>query len=268
MYQYIHLISNTTAPAPTDVWTPSGKFIKPQESDQYALGYFRNINGNAFEISLEGFYKTMNNLIDYVDGADLVTNNNIETEVLAGKGRSYGLEVLIRKNKGNLTGWVGYTLSRAERQVVGIGVNDPGINNGEYYRANFDKPHNLSIVGAYRISDRWSFSSTFVLTSGIPGTFPTGRYEYAGLVVPQFDLRNQERLPTYHRLDISATVKGKKKRWKNGGHEWVFGIYNVYNRANATSIYFREDPENLGQTKAYQSYLFGILPSVTYNFKF
>ncbi|MFN7258950.1 MAG: TonB-dependent receptor [Cyclobacteriaceae bacterium] len=268
MYQYLHLISNTTAPQPTDLWVPSGNFIEPQMVDQYAIGFFKNLSGNKYEASVEGFYKDMNNLVDYVDGADLITNNTIETELLRGIGRSYGIEFLIRKKNGPLTGWISYTLSKAERQVKGITESDPGINGGQWYNANFDKPHNLSVVGSYQINKRWSLSSNFVITSGIPGTFPVGRYEYAGLVVPQFGFRNQERLPTYHRLDVSATVKGKKKRWKNGGHEWVFGVYNLYNRANATSIYFTEDAENPGNVKAFKSYLFGILPSVTYNFKF
>ena len=268
MYQYLHLISNTTAPQPTDLWVPSGNFIEPQMVDQYAIGFFKNLSGNKYEASVEGFYKDMNNLVDYVDGADLITNNTIETELLRGIGRGYGLEFLIRKKNGPLTGWVSYTLSKAERRVKGITESDPGINGGQWYNANFDKPHNLSVVGSYQINKRWSLSSNFVITSGIPGTFPVGRYEYAGLVVPQFGFRNQERLPTYHRLDVSATVKGKKKRWKNGGHEWVFGVYNLYNRANATSIYFTEDAENPGNVKAFKSYLFGILPSVTYNFKF
>jgi hypothetical protein len=268
MYQYLHLISNTTAPQPTDLWVPSGNFIEPQMVDQYAIGFFKNLSGNKYEASVEGFYKDMNNLVDYVDGADLITNNTIETELLRGIGRSYGIEFLIRKKNGPLTGWISYTLSKAERQVKGITESDPGINGGQWYNANFDKPHNLSVVGSYQINKRGSLSANVVITSGIPGTFPVGRYEYAGLVVPQFGFRNQERLPTYHRLDVSATVKGKKKRWKNGGHEWVFGVYNLYNRANATSIYFTEDAENPGNVKAFKSYLFGILPSVTYNFKF
>jgi hypothetical protein len=268
VYQYLHLISNTTAPAPTDVWVPSGPFIKPQESDQFAVGYFRNFRNNRFEFSLEGFYKKMNNLVEYVDGADLISNNNIETELLAGSGRAYGLEFFLKKNTGKFTGWVSYTYSRAERQVKGLKAEDPGINNGQYYAANFDKPHNLSIVGSYKLNDRMILSSNFILTTGIPSTYPVGRYEYAGLVVPHFSLRNQERLPAYHRLDVSLTVKGKRKKWKNGGHEWVFGLYNVYNRANATSIYFVEDPLDLGKVRAFKSYLLPILPSVTYNFKF
>jgi hypothetical protein len=268
LYQYLHLISNTMAPAPTDVWTPSGPYIKPQKADQYTIGYFRNLRDNKFEMSIEGFYKDMKNLIEYVDGADLISNNTLETELLPGKGRAYGVEFFLRKNSGKLTGWVSYTLSRAERQVKGITADDPGINNGAYYAANFDKPHNLSVVGNFKVTDRLSLSSNFIITSGIPSTFPLGRYEYAGIVVPHFENRNQQRLPSYHRLDVSATLKGKRKKWKNGGHEWVFGVYNLYNRANATSIYFVEDAENLGKVRAYKSYLLPILPSVTYNFKF
>ncbi|MCE2937422.1 MAG: TonB-dependent receptor [Cyclobacteriaceae bacterium] len=268
LYQYLHLISNTTAPTPTDIWTPSGPFIKPQEADQYALGYFRNLRNNTYEASLEVFYKDMNNLVDYVDGADLITNNNLETELLRGRGRSYGAEFFVRKNTGRLTGWVSYTLSRAERQIKGLTAEDPGINNGQYYAANFDKPHNLAVVTSYKLNNRWSLSSNFVLATGIPATFPTGKYEFAGMIVPHFAERNNNRLPAYHRLDVSATLKGKKKRWKNGGHEWVFGVYNIYNRANATSIYFNDNPENPGNVRALQSYLLGVLPSVTYNFKF
>ncbi|MFM8913976.1 MAG: hypothetical protein ACKOE6_13840 [Flammeovirgaceae bacterium] len=167
-----------------------------------------------------------------------------------------------------MTGWVSYTISRAERQVRGLTSEDPGINNGLYYAANFDKPHNLAIVANYKLSERWFLSSNFAITTGIPTTFPAGKYEYAGMIVPHFSERNTNRLPTYHRLDVSATLKGKKKRWKNGGHEWVFGIYNLYNRANATSIYFNDNPEKPGNVRALQSYLFGILPSVTYNFNF
>ena len=268
LYQYQHLISNSTSPTPLDIWTPSGPFIEPQRADQVALGYFRNFANNTFEVSLEGYYKKMNNLVDYVDGAELVTNNNIETELLPGRGRSYGLEFYLKKNTGKLTGWVSYTLSNAERQVKGLGMGDPGINNGEYYAANYNKPHDLSVTAVYRVNDRWSMSSNFIYATGTPTTYPRGRYEFAGLVIPQFESRNQERLPDYHRLDVSATLTGKKKRWRNGGHEWVFGFYNIYNRANASSIYFVESEEVKGESKAYKSYLFGITPSITYNFKF
>lgn len=268
LYQYLHLISNSNAPTPLDIWAPSGPFIEPQSVDQVAVGYFRNFSGNAFEASLEAYYKNMDNLVDYVDGADLLTTNTLETEILPGSGRSYGLELYVKKNKGRLTGWVSYTLSRAERKVEGIGPEDPGINNGEYYAANYDKRNDLSVTAIYKLNDRWSISGNFIYATGVPTTFPVGRYEYAGLIIPQFEDRNQQRLPDYHRLDLSATLKGKKQRRKNGGHEWVFGFYNIYNRANATSIYFVEDEDNKGVAKAYKSYLFGITPSITYNFKF
>ncbi|MEM8567033.1 MAG: TonB-dependent receptor [Bacteroidota bacterium] len=268
LYQYLHLISNSNSPTPLDVWAPSGPFIKPQQVDQIAVGYFRNFKDNTFEASIEGYYKEMDNLVDFVDGADLLTTNTLETEILPGIGRSYGLELYIKKNKGKLTGWISYTLSRAERKVEGITAEDPGINNGDWYAANYDKRNDLSITGIYQLNDRWSLSGNFIYATGAPTTYPIGRYEYAGLVIPQFESRNQERLPDYHRLDISATLKGKRKRWKNGGHEWVFGFNNLYNRANATSIYFVEDEDNPGQAKAFKSFLFGITPSVTYNFKF
>ena len=268
LYQYLHLISNTNSPTPLDVWAPSGPFIEPQMADQVAVGYFRNFADNMFEASVEGYYKEMDNLVDYVDGADLLTTNNLETEILSGRGRAYGLELYVKKNSGRLTGWVSYTLSKTERRVTGVTANDPGINNGTYYPSNFDKRNDLSVTAVYKLSDRWSLSGNFIYATGVPTTYPVGRYEYAGLIIPQFESRNLERLPDYHRLDISATLKGKKKRWKNGGHEWVFGFYNLYNRANATSIYFVEDENIKGQSRAFKSYLFGITPSITYNFKF
>ena len=268
MYQYLHLISNSTSPTPVDVWAPSGRFIDPQFSDQFAVGYFRNFKNNTYEASLEAYYKDIRNMVDYVDGADIIANNQIETQVLSGDGRSYGLELYLKKNTGRLTGWVSYTLSRSERRVTGLGEGDPGINNGNWYATNFDKLHDLSITGIYELNDRWSLSGNFILASGLPGTFPEGRYEYAGIVIPHFEERNQDQLPMYHRLDISATLKRKPKNGKTNRGEWVFGLFNVYNRLNANSIYFIEDEENPGQTNAFKSSLFGITPNVTYNFKF
>ncbi len=268
MYQYLHLISNTTAPTPLDVWAPSGEFIDPQSADQFALGYFRNFKDNMFEASIEVYYKDMQNLVDYVDGADIVANNQIETQILSGEGRSYGAELYIKKNRGRFTGWLSYTLSRSERRVTGLTENDPGINNGDWYAANFDKLHDLSITGIYELDDRWSLSGNFILASGLPATFTEGRYQYAGLVVPHFGARNQNQLPTFHRLDISATMKRKPKNGKERNSEWVFGLYNVYNRLNANSIYFTENSDVAGQTQAFQTSLFGITPNITYNFKF
>lgn len=268
IYQYIHLISNSTAPTPLDVWTPSGPFIEPQSTDQYAIGYFKNFKEDKYEASIEAYYKDLYNMVDYIDGADLLTNNNIETELLSGIGRSYGLELYIKKNTGKLTGWLSYTLAKSERKVEGLGQNDTGINNGEFYPTNFDKRHDLSLTAIYELSDRWSISGNFVYASGIPGTFPEGRYEYAGIIIPQYSERNQNRLPDYHRLDISATLKAKLKNGVRKNNEWVFGFYNLYNRANASSIYFIENEDVRGETKAFKSYLFGITPSITYNFKF
>ena len=268
LYQYLHLVSNTNAPSPLDLWVPSGPFIKPQMVDQIAMGYFRNFADNAYEASVEVYYKEMANTLDYVDGADIVTNNNLETELLPGEARARGLELYIKKNKGALTGWVSYTLSQAEQRSAGLGQGDPGINNGKYYATNYDKRNDLSVTGVYQLNKRWSLSANFVYATGVPTTYPVGRYEYAGIVVPQFENRNRERLPDYHRLDVSATLKGKKQRWKRGGHEWVFGFYNLYNRVNATSIYFAESEDEPGKTAAFKSYLFGITPSITYNFKF
>ena len=268
MYQYLHLISNSTSPTPVDVWAPSGEFIDPQMSDQFAVGYFRNFKNNAYEASLEVYYKDIQNMVDYVDGADIIANNQIETQILSGNGRSYGAEFYLKKNTGRLTGWISYTLSRSERQVKGFGEGDTGINNGDWYATNFNKLHDLSITGIYELNDRWSLSGNFILASGLPSTFPEGRYEYAGIVIPHFEERNQDQLPTYHRLDLSATLKRKPKNGKKNRGEWVFGLYNVYNRINANSIYFIEDEENPGETNAFKSALFGVNPNITYNFKF
>lgn len=268
MYQYLHLISNTNSPTPLDIWTPTGQFIKPQESDQIALGYFRNFADNMYETSIEGYYKTLNNLVDYVDGADLIVNNNIETEVLSGSGEAYGLELYIKKNKGNLTGWVSYTLSKTERQVKGIDQNDPGINHGNLYSANYDKRNDLSVTAMYKLSPRLKISSNFIYTTGAPTTYPSGRYEFSNLVVPHYEGRNQQRLPDYHRLDISATLKTREKTNKKTNSEWTFGVYNIYNRKNANSIYFIESDSNKGESEAYKSYMFGIMPSIMYSFTF
>ena len=194
-YQYLHLVSNTAAPTPLDVWTPSGKFIKPAQADQYALGYFRNFKENTYEVSVEGYYKNMDNVLDFIDGADLLGNNYLETQVLQGEGRAYGLEFLAKKSKGKLTGWFSYTWSRAERRIQGVGQGDRGINNGEYYAANYDKRHDLSVTGAYQYSKKWTFAANFVYASGIPTTYPQSQYDFGGLSVAHFDDRNSERMP-------------------------------------------------------------------------
>ncbi len=266
MNQYLHLISNSTAPSPLDIWVPSGPFINPQRADQYALGFFRNFRSNAWETLVEVYYKDITNMVDYVDGADILANNTIETVVLSGEGRSYGAEFFIKKNTGRLTGWVSYTLSKSERRVRGLGEGDPGINNGEWYNANFDKVHDLSVTSVYSLSKRWNLAANFLYATGLPGTYPQGRYQYGGVVLPQYGHRNQERLPDYHRLDLSATMQARKPLGQSA--EWTFGLLNVYNRANANSIYFKENEDTRGETDAIKSYLYGITPNISYTFKF
>lgn len=267
MTQYLHLLSNTSAATPLDVWEPSGKFIKPQLLDQYAVGYFTNLKDKEYSIETELFYKTVKNRIDYIDGANLIANDAIERVILTGKSRAYGWEVLVRKNKGKLTGFVSYTLSRSEQQTPGRTPLETGINNGAWYKTPYDKTHDLSIISSYELNPKWSFGAIFSLQSGRPVTHPNGYYEYQGIKVPSFGLRNEDRLPAYHHLDISATYTPNpesKKRWQS---EWVFSVYNVYNRQNAASISFRQN-EDSGVNEAVRLSIFGVIPSVTYNFKF
>ncbi len=267
MTQYLHLLSNTSSPTPLDVWTPSGKFIEPQILDQVAIGYFRTFKDNTFSLELESFYKTIQNRIDYIDGADLIANNAIEQVILNGEARAYGMEVLLRKNEGRLKGWLAYTLSKSEQQTQGRTPIEPGINNGDWYSTPFDKTHDISITASYELNDRWTFGTNFLYQTGLPVTFPNGQYQFNGIVVPTYEARNSSRLPAYHRLDISATYTPKSnanKRWKG---QWVFGIYNLYNRRNAASIQFAENRET-GRNEATRLAIFGIVPSVSYNFKF
>ena len=267
--QYIHLISNTTASTPLDVWTPSTNNIKPQMADQVALGFFKNFKKNTYEFSTEVYYKKMEQLVDYIDAADLILNPFIEGDLIEGSGRAYGWEVQLKKSKGDFTGFLSYTLARTERQVE-------GINNGNWYPSRFDQLHNFSITGFYDLNDRWSFSANWVYNTGTPATFPTSRFEQQGYVVPHNgnENRNNVRIPNYHRLDIGATLQGKKnpnRRWQG---EWVFSVYNLYNRRNPFSIFFKQEDlrQNPGEqltTEAVQLSVVGnFIPSISYNFKF
>ena len=267
MAQYLHMISNSQSPTPVNIWTPSGPFIEPQLLNQYAFGYFKNFSNKMYSLETEVFYKNIDNRIDYVDGADLIANNNIERVILNGKARAYGLEVLFRKNKGKFTGWASYTLSRAEQKTTGNTAEDPGIANGDWYLSPYDKLHNLNLTGNYDYSDQWSFSANFNLQSGQPVTFPNGYYEIGGIPVPNYSLRNENRLPTYHHLDLAATYTPTQKKEKNWQSYWVFSIYNVYNQKNAASIRFTTN-DDTGINEARRLSIFGILPSVSYNFKF
>ena len=267
MSQYLHLLSNTSSPTPLDIWTPSGKYVKPQLLDQVAVGYFKTINDNDFSLEVESFYKTIQNRIDYVDGADLIANNAIEQVILNGEARAYGLEILFKKNEGRLKGWIAYTLSRSEQRTEGRTPIETGINNGTWYRTPYDKTHDVSITGSYELNKKWMLSSNLLFQSGQPTTYPNSQYEYNGITVPNYEARNSSRLPTYHRLDLAATYNpnpDSEKRWKG---EWVFSIYNAYNRRNAASITFGEN-RITGANEATRLAIFGIIPSVSYNFKF
>ncbi len=265
--QYLHLLSNTGSPTPLDVWTPSGPFIEPQLLDQYAVGFFRNLWDREFTIETEVFYKDIQNRIDYIDGANLIANNAIEQVILSGEARAYGWEFLFRKNSGKLQGWLAYTLSKSEQRTPPRNSDEIGINNGQWYNSPYDKTHDISLYGNYELNDRWSFNSNFIFQTGQPTNFPIGQFEFQGLVIPYFGLRNSTRLPNYHRLDIAATLKPKGNMGRNWQSEWVFSIYNVYNRMNAASINFRRN-QDTGVNEAVRTSIFGIVPSVTYNFKF
>ena len=257
--QYIHLLSNTTSTTPFDLWVPSNINIRPEIADQYTLGYFRNFSNNMFETSVEVYYKTMQNQIDYRNGANLILNNKVEAQLVFGKGWGYGAEFLIRKKYGKLTGWISYTLSKTKRQF-------PDINNGTVFLAKQDRPNNLAIVAMYELNTKLTFSATWIFISGNVVTFPSGRYVVDGNVVPYYTERNGYRMPDYHRLDIGLTWQRKKSaRFESN---WNFSVYNVYGRSNAYAINFQPDPNDVTKMQAVQLSLFRFVPAITYNFKF
>jgi hypothetical protein len=271
--QYIHLISNTAAPTPIDIWTPSTNNIQPQIGDQFALGYFRNFGeGDDFETSLEVYYRDTKNQVEYVRGAELFINELLEGDIIQGDGRAYGLELSVKKNKGDLNGWISYTLGKTELQV-------DGINSGEWYPTRFDQTHNLKVFANYDLSERTSLSANFSYTSGTPITAPTSRLTVQGLVIPfnYYNTRNNFRIPASHRLDVSLTwqMKREKKGKARKNEDYlVFSIYNVYGRRNPFSIFFAQENARpiVGQPVESLAYKFSIIgsvvPSVSYNFRF
>jgi hypothetical protein len=265
--QYLHLLSNTSSPTPLDVWTPSGPFTKPQLLDQYALGYFKNLQGGDYTLETEVFYKDIQNRIDYIDGANLIANDAIEQVILNGEARAYGLELLLRKNEGRFQGWLAYTLSKSEQRTPGRNAQETGINFGEWYNTPYDKPQDISFYGSFELNEKWSFNSNFVFQTGQPTNYPIGQFEFQGLSIPYYGLRNKERLPAYHRLDVAATLTPRKNTGRKKQAEWVFSIYNLYSRKNAASINFRRN-QDTGANEAIRTSIFGIVPAVTYNFKF
>lgn len=259
--QYLQLAQNSTAGTPLDIWFPASPNVKPQVSDQGAVGYFRNFLDNKIETSVEGYYKYMTNSIDFKDHAQLLLNKELEGELRFGESWSYGLEFMVKLTKGPVTGWVSYTLSKAERQIK-------EINDGNPYPAPYDKPNDISIVANYDISKRLTIGANWVYSTGSPVTFPTGRAIYGNKIVPIYSDRNQYRMPDYHRIDISATLRGKERYGKKFYGEWSFSVYNAYARKNAWAINFVQDSEDSNKTYAEKTYLFSIIPSITYNFHF
>ena len=262
--QYLHLISNTSSPTPLDIWVPSGPYIKPQKLDQYALGYYKRIKN--IKIETEIFYKKIKNRLDYIDGADLVANDNIETVILPGKSRAYGFEILLKKSEGRHKFMVAYTLSKSEQKTPGRNSFEDGINFSNWYNTPYDKPHVFSINTEYILSKKLKIIGNFIYQTGQPTNYPNSQYTYMNLNVPNYGKRNSQRLPNYHRMDINLTLTPEKKN-KKIESSWVFGIYNLYDRDNASSIIFRRNNETL-KNEAVQISIFGIVPSVTYNFKF
>jgi len=259
--QYIQQAENSTGGSPLSIWFPSSPNVKPQIGDQVALGYFRNFKNGLLETSAEAYYKNVKNAIDFRDHADLLLNKFIEGELLVGKGWSYGLEIMVKKTRGDLSGWVSYTWSRALQQIN-------GISNGDPYPASYDRPHDFSIVLNYNLGEQISFGLTWVYLTGQPVTFPVGRYVYGNTIVPVYSERNSYRFPEYHRLDLSFTWRDKDKPGKNWHNSINVSVYNAYNRKNPWVINFQSDPDDPDATYAEVTYLFGIIPSITYNFRF
>ncbi|MDN5213364.1 TonB-dependent receptor [Fulvivirgaceae bacterium BMA12] len=274
--QYLQIASNSTAGLPIDRWVPSDKYIKPQISDQIAAGYFRNFKDNTYEFSVETYYKWMQNQIDFKDQADILLNSTIETELLSGKGWSYGVELLLKKNVGKTTGWIGYTWSKTRRQI-------DGINGGKAYRPRYDRPHDISVVVNHEVSPRVSVSANWVYATGSAVSIPKGKYAFQGQPISYYDPldRNGDRMPAYHRMDLSITLKQKKKLFGRGQGEWNLSVYNAYMKKNPWIIDYRNvingdpkiDPEDnvtvdTEEFKSVTTYLLKIIPSVSYNFKF
>ncbi|MCC8018468.1 MAG: TonB-dependent receptor [Rikenellaceae bacterium] len=258
--QYIHIASNSAAGSPLDVWFQSSPVVKPQVSDQYSAGWFRSVGAGAWELSVEGYWRDLRNTIDFRDHAELILNENLEDEILVGKGYAYGAEAMVKFKKGAFEGWVGYTYSRSKRRTA-------GINDGLWYRSAYDRPHSLNLVGTFRPGGRWTISAAWVRSTGSPVSFPTGKFLVEQEYVPVYEGRNRHRYPAYHRLDLSATMQlaGRRERYRS---ELAFSVYNAYGRRNPWMITFKEESDRPGTFYAEQIYLFSVVPSVTWNFYF
>ena len=257
--QNLHLINNSVSSSPTDKWVASTNIIKPEIADQVAIGYYRDLKDRKYEINVETYYKTMQNQIDYRDGAEVFTNEAIETQLLYGKGRAYGIEWLFRKKTGRLTGWISYTLSKTERKI-------DGINNNQWYNARQDRTHDIAIVAMYQLNKKWTLSANWIFYTGDAVTYPSGKYTVDNEVYFYYSERNGYRMPNYHRLDIGATKQ--LTRGKRFSSELNFSVYNAYGRANAYQVSFRESETDPDKTEAVKTSLFTFVPSISYNFKF
>lgn len=259
--QYIHLAQNSTAGTPLDLWFSSSPNVKPQIADQYAIGYFRNFRNNTIETSAELYYKNMQNTIDFKDHAELLLNKEMEGELRFGKSWAYGLEFMARLTNTRLNGWISYTYSVSERKFA-------DINNGKVYSSPYDKPHDISIVLNYDLNNRLAFSTNWVYSTGAPITLPVGKAEYGNVYIPIYSDRNAFRLPDYHRLDFSLILSSRERPNRKWNSEWNFSVYNAYGRKNVWAINFVKDEENPNELQAQKTYLFSVVPSITYNFKF
>lgn len=257
--QHLHLLSNATAASPSDQWIGNSYNIKPELADQTSIGYARNFKNNTYELGAELYYKVMQNQLDYKDGTNINTIADVESALLYGVGRAYGFEFLAKKKTGLFSGWISYTLSKTERKIE-------GINGGNWYNAKQDRTHDVSIVTILELNPKWTVSGVFVYSTGNAVTFPTGKYAFGEQNIYQYANRNANRMPDYHRLDLSVTYENNNK--KNNVGSWNFSLYNVYGRENAYRISFQDDPLDNSKTQIIQTALFRWVPSITYNFKF
>ena len=273
IHQFYNQISNNAVISPADYWKSADAYIPPVINDQIAAGYFKNSTNSKIETSVEIYYKRLQNLIEYKNGAELIMNPHIETDLMVSKGYSYGLEFMVKKNTGRMNGWLSYTYSRTFRKGDSQ-FPEEVINNGSYYPSIYDKPHDLSAVMNYKISRRWRFSGNFVLSSGRPITLPEQKYMFAGNQVVIFSERNKYRMPPYHRMDVSLTLDQnlrKRRMWKGS---WTFSVYNLYGRKNTYSVFYKKSPQQVGgaEDSRYDIFRMSVIgipvPSITYNFKF
>lgn len=265
MRQYIQMLSNTTAITPTDIWKLSDTYIKPQIGDQFSLGFYKNLRGHTIETSAEAYYKTMTNTIDFRDGAELLLNHHIETDIVDTEGKAYGLELLIKKSSGKLNGWVSYTYSRSFMKEIGVETSE-AINKGKYYATNYDKPHAINFIGNYKFSRRFNLSLNVTYSTGRPITVPVAKYEMDGTLRVLYGDRNSHRIPDYFRTDFSINVEGNHKVKKLAHSSWTFAVYNLTGRENAYSVYFVSED---GRINGYKLSVFARpIPTITYNFKF